>query len=65
VKAVGNEAVACTADEKPGWLAEQVVGRVRDQAFLVRVGSNDRAAAPKDLREKARGVAEQVAGYLF
>ena len=65
LKAIGNEAVACAYSEKTGWKAEQVIGRVRNQAFLVRVSTNDRAATPGGLREKARKVAEQVAGFLF
>ena len=65
LKAIGNEAVACSHSEKKGQMAEQVVGRVRNQAFLVRVSSDDRAAAASALREKARKVAEQVAGFLF
>jgi hypothetical protein len=65
LKAIGNEAMACTHQGKQGWMAEQVVGRVRDQAFLVRVGTDDPSAAAKMLREKARNVAEQVAGILF
>jgi hypothetical protein len=65
LKAIGNEAQACAYEGKPGWMAEQVVGRVRDQAFLVRISAKDQSAAPKILREKARKVAEQVAGILF
>ncbi|MGO9255003.1 MAG: hypothetical protein ACLQU1_01675 [Bryobacteraceae bacterium] len=65
LKAIGNQAMACSYEGKPGWTAEQVVGRVRDQAFLVRIGTNDRSAVGKTLREKARDVAEQVAGILF
>jgi hypothetical protein len=65
LKAIGNEAKACSYEGKAGWLGEQVVGRVRDQAFLVRIGTGDRSASPKTLREKARNVAEQVAGILF
>jgi hypothetical protein len=65
LKAIGNEAQACAYQGKPGWIAEQVVGRVRDQAFLVRISTKDQSAAPKVLREKARKVAEQVAGILF
>jgi len=65
LKAIGNEAVACAYEGKEGWIGEQVTGRVRDQAFLVRVSTNDKSAAPKTLREKARNVAEQVAGFLF
>jgi hypothetical protein len=64
LKAIGNEARACsddTNDEK----AEQVVGRVRDRAFLIRISSTDHSAQPNVLRDKARKVAEQVAGILF
>jgi hypothetical protein len=65
LKTIGNEALACSWEGKEGWISEQVTSRVRDQAFLVRVSTNDRSAAPKTLREKARNVAEQVAGFLF
>jgi hypothetical protein len=65
LKAIGNEAVACGAAAKAGELAEQAVGRVRNQAFLIRIGSNDGAATRDTLREKARKVAEQVAGNMF
>jgi hypothetical protein len=58
LNAIGNEAVAC---EKPG--SDQVAGRVRDRAFYVRLTSNDLSRTA--LREKARSVAEQVAGILF
>jgi len=65
MKAIGNQAQACTYQGHSGWMAEQVVGRVRDQAFLVRISTHDASASPKILREKARKVAEQVAGILF
>jgi len=65
LKAIGNEAVACTYEGKSGWIAEQVIGRVRDQAFLVRISTNDRGAPPPILRDKVRRAAEQVAGILF
>jgi hypothetical protein len=65
LKAIGNEAVACTHSGKKGQMAEQVVGRVRNQAFLVRVSTDDHAATAAGLREKARKIAEQVAGFLF
>jgi hypothetical protein len=41
------------------------VGRVRDRVFLIRIGTNDRSAQPAELRDKARKIAEQVAGILF
>ncbi|HLY15978.1 MAG TPA: hypothetical protein VKR61_02080 [Bryobacteraceae bacterium] len=65
LKAIGNEAVACAYRGKPGWVAEQVVGRVRDQTFLVRISRHDPQAPAKVLREKACDMAEQVAGSLF
>ena len=65
LKAIGNEAQACDYQAAKGWMGEQVVGRVRDQAFLVRISTDDRSASPKVLREKTRDVAEQVAGILF
>jgi hypothetical protein len=52
LKAIGNEAVACTDKG-----AEQVVGRVRDRAFVLRMSTGG--------REKARQIAEQIAGSLF
>jgi hypothetical protein len=54
MKAIGNEAVACSDGG-----AEQVVGRVREHAFLVRLSGTPGA------RVKVRGIAEQVAGILF
>jgi hypothetical protein len=63
--AIGNEAAACAYQGKPGWMAEQVVGRVRDHAFLVRIGTNNNSARAQALREKVRNLAEQVAGILF
>jgi hypothetical protein len=65
LKAIGNEAVACSYRGKPAWTFEQIVGRVRDQVFLVRLGSDDRSVAAKTLGEKARAVAEAVAGILY
>jgi hypothetical protein len=64
--AIGNEAVACGVATKKGEAVEQVVGRVRTQAFVVRLTVAERARASQAmLREKATKVAEQVAGILF
>jgi hypothetical protein len=65
LKAIGNEAAVCSLKDKPGELSEQVVGRVRDRAFIVRLSSNESSLTPSSLREKARKTAEQVAGNLF
>ena len=66
--AVGNEAVMCSIQSKGEQYTESVVGRVRDQAFVVSVSSsvqNDPSMTQEMRREKANLVAEQVAGILF
>jgi hypothetical protein len=65
IKAIGNEATVCSRHGKKGQLSEQVVSRVRDRAFVVRVSSNASGAAASTLRAAAQRVAEQVAGFLF
>jgi hypothetical protein len=65
LKAIGNEAQACSYAGAEGQPAEQVVGRVRDQVFLVRIRANDPSVPAKTLREKAVQIARQVAGSLF
>ncbi|HUN62583.1 MAG TPA: hypothetical protein VMU53_11360 [Candidatus Sulfotelmatobacter sp.] len=65
--AIGNAAVICSVQDKRRY-AEKIVGRVRDQAFVVSVdatGPDDPAMTQKIRREKAQLVAEQVAGTLF
>lgn len=67
LKAIGNEAVECSADV--GYSrGEQVIGRVRDRLFIVTVSSTivqDPAMSRPLLKEKARNIAEQIAGALF
>jgi hypothetical protein len=67
LKAIGNEAVSCSADV--GYSrGEQVIGRVRDRLFTVTVSSTmaqDPSMTRQLLQEKARMVAEQIAGALF
>ncbi len=65
LKGIGNEAVACAVQAGDGQRAEQVVGRVRDRAFVIQIRTKDRAETETSLREKVRSVAEQVAGNLF
>ena len=55
LKGIGNEALECSTVGR-----EMVIGRVRDQRFVVWIQSSDPA-----VRESARKVAEQVAGNLF
>jgi hypothetical protein len=67
LKAIGNEAISCSADV--GYSrGEQVIGRVRDRLFIVTVSSTiaqDPSATRRLLQEKARTIAEQIAGALF
>ena len=66
--ATGNEAVTCTTHTKENHYAELVVGRVRNQAFVVSISStvqDDSSMTQKMRREKSNQIAEQVAGILF
>jgi hypothetical protein len=65
LKAIGNQAIACDVKEKTGRLSEQVIGQVRDRIFLLTLNVGDPSITPGELREKARAVAEIVAGNLF
>jgi hypothetical protein len=64
-RAIGNEALVCSLHGKKKQVLEQVVSRVRERVFIVRVSSNARPPQPDILREKARRASEQVAGSLF
>lgn len=66
LKAIGNEAVVCNPNEdKSEKRSAQVVGRVRNRIFFILVRTTDSSTTLSSLREKARDVAEQVAGNLF
>jgi hypothetical protein len=68
VHAIGNEAWMCVADAKGQMYGEQVIGRVRDNIFSVVVSTSlqkDPSMTREMLEEKARMIAEQVAGILF
>jgi hypothetical protein len=64
LKSIGSDAVACGIETKNGEAAEQVAGRVRMQAFLIRVSAGA-TFSRETIRAKAIKVAEQVAGNLF
>jgi hypothetical protein len=64
LKAIGNEAYICDLGFKDKQNAEQVVGRVRNQAFVIQVKTND-ASMRTSLHDKAVAITEQVAGILF
>ena len=67
LQAIGNEASLCDFD-RPGEIGEQVMGRVRDQHFLISLSTNTikgSAAQRAQLRDAATMVAELVAGNMF
>jgi hypothetical protein len=66
--ATGNEAVTCATHTKENHYAEIVVGRVRNQAFVVSISStvlDDPSMTQAMRREKSNQIAEQIAGILF
>jgi hypothetical protein len=68
LKAIGNEALMCAADDRKAGLGERVVGRVRDQVFTITIAStlkNDPILNRDALKSRAYTAAEQVAGNLF
>ena len=68
IKAIGNEAIACTADGRKGAAGERIVGRVRDQVFTILIGTtlkNDPILDRYTLKTNLLTAAEQVSGNLF
>jgi hypothetical protein len=68
MKAIGNEAMSCAADDRKGGAGERMMGRVRDQAFTVTIAStlkNDPELTRDALKAKIYTAAEQVSGNLF
>jgi hypothetical protein len=68
LKAIGNEALVCAADERLPGIGERVLGRVRDQVFTITLESslkNDPLLTRDILKSRIYIAAEQVAGNLF
>jgi hypothetical protein len=68
IKAIGNEALVCTADDRKGGVGERVIGRVRDQVFTITLASTlkvDPILNRDALKARIYTAAEQVAGNLF
>ena len=61
LKTIGNEAVVCNPDKR----SAKVIGRVRNRIFTILVSTTNASVTQAALREKARDVAEHVAGNLF
>jgi hypothetical protein len=66
VRGIGNEAIVCTLN-KHCITSEEILSRVRNHAFLVRVTAQKTRSPtlPSSLREQAQTAAELVAGNLF
>jgi hypothetical protein len=64
LRAIGNEAIACSLGTG-GQIVEKAVVRVRNQAFVIRMSAADKPADSKVIRSKTAELAEEVAGYLF
>jgi len=68
LKAIGNEALVCAADDRKAGIGERVVGRVRDQVFTITIAStlkNDPLMTRDVLKAKISTAAEQISGNLF
>ena len=68
LKAIGNEAFQCFPSKSSDNRGEQIIGRVRDRAFVIDIkrGSAKQLTSPQNgLSDEARNIAEQVAGALF
>jgi hypothetical protein len=63
---VGNEAFVCMLQDASGAVTEQVVGRVRDRAFVIRwTLSAETARSSETTASTMQALAEAVAGSLF
>jgi hypothetical protein len=68
LKAIGNEAIQCVPSKSSDNGGEQIIGRVRDRAFVIdikRGSAKQSTSLQNGLSEEARNIAEQVAGALF
>jgi hypothetical protein len=66
--AIGNEAVSCSADDPGKRTAEEAMGRVRDQVFLIQISSTlrkDPILTRDNLITRIHSAAEEVSGNLF
>jgi hypothetical protein len=68
LKAIGNEALICEADDRKSGQGERVVGRVRDQVFTITIKTTlkaDPILTRDELKARINTAAEQVSGNLF
>ena len=68
LRAIGNEARICAADEHKNRIGERVVGRVRDQVFTITIYTtvkDDPILTRDELKSRIYTAAEQISGNLF
>jgi hypothetical protein len=68
LKAIGNEALVCKADDRKTGLGERVAGRVRNQVFTITIKTTMKAdpiLTREELKNRIGTAAEQVSGNLF
>jgi len=68
LKAIGNEALTCSTNDRKGGHGQWVIGRVHDHVFTIRISSmlkDDPILNPDTLMARAYTAAEQVSGNLF
>jgi hypothetical protein len=68
LRTIGDEAIMCSIQTQTNLYAEKVVGRVRDQAFILTVASSvqdDPSMTPETRRKKVQLAAEKVAAVLL
>jgi hypothetical protein len=68
LRAIGNEALACTITDLKSGQGERVIGRVRDQLFTIVIYTtlkNDPSFTRETVKTRIDTAAELVAGNLF
>jgi hypothetical protein len=68
LKAVGNEALSCSASDRKIGQGERIIGRVRDQVFTIVLNTtlkDDPILTRDALKMRVGTAAEQVTGNLF
>jgi hypothetical protein len=68
LRAIGNEAISCSLDDRRKPYAERVIGRVRDQVFTITLSTTRKDDSILNREERKARVliaAEQVSGNLF
>jgi hypothetical protein len=68
LRAIGNEAQVCAANDRKSGMGQRVLGRVRDQVFTITISTtlkDDPILTNEALKGRIVTAAEQVSGNLF